>query len=62
MWLRDHSPGENVKLQVLRDGREIEISFSLSSQEDHHYSLSEMPGATERQRRIRDGILHGTTD
>ena len=62
VWLRDHSPGENTTLRVLRDGREIDISYSLGSREGHHYSISEVARPTDRQRRIREGILRGVTD
>jgi predicted metalloprotease with PDZ domain len=62
VWLRDHSPGETTTLRVLRDGREIDISYPLGSREGHHYSISEVARPTDRQRRIREGILRGVTD
>jgi len=62
VWLRDHTPGESTTLRVLRDGREIEISYALGTHEDHHYSISELGHPTDRQRRIREGILRGVTN
>ncbi len=62
VWLRDRSPGESTSLRVLRDGRELEISYPLGSREGHHYSISEVARPTDRQRRIREGILRGVTD
>ncbi len=56
------SPGETVKVQIRRAGREMEISYVLGSREDHRYSVSEIGNPTDLQRRIREGLLHGTTD
>jgi predicted metalloprotease with PDZ domain len=61
-WLRDHQPGERVTVRIRRSGEEREFSFPLSRITDGTYQITEMPEATEIQRRIRNGILHGTTD
>jgi predicted metalloprotease with PDZ domain len=62
-WLRDHHAGEIVKLRVRRDGEEKEISYALGEGGgDRHYSIVESPNPSDKQRRIREGILHGTTD
>jgi len=61
-WLRDHHAGEIVKLRVRRDGEEKEISYALGKGSGDHYSVVESANPNERQRRIREGILHGTTD
>lgn len=61
-WLRQQAPGQKVKVHVRREGDEKEISFALGSNSDRHCSISEIPQPTESQRRIRDGLLHGTTD
>jgi len=61
-WLGEHAPGEKVKLQIERDGAEREISFPLGKQTVETYSVSEMPGASAKQQRIRNGILTGSTD
>ena len=58
-WLRDHQPDERVAVKVRRAGEEREFSFPLGRMTDGTYQISEMPNATEKQRRIRDGILHG---
>jgi predicted metalloprotease with PDZ domain len=60
-WLRDHQPDERVTLRVRRAGEELEFSFPLGRVTDATYQINELPNATEKQRRIRDGILHGTT-
>lgn len=60
-WLRDHQPGEVVKMKVQRGGEEKEFSFALGRQADAVYQIAEAAGATDKQRRIRDGILRGVT-
>ena len=61
-WLRDHQPEERVAVKVRRSGNEMEFSFTLGRQTDAIYQITEIAGATEKQRRIRNGILHGVTD
>jgi predicted metalloprotease with PDZ domain len=61
-WLRDHQPGEAVKMKVRRSGEEKEFSFVLGRQSDAVYQVVEAPELSEKQRRVRDGILHGTVD
>jgi predicted metalloprotease with PDZ domain len=60
-WLRDHRPEERVKVKVRRGSEEREISFALGRQTDAVYQITEIPAPTERQQRIREGILHGVT-
>jgi len=61
-WANSKSPGDKVQLRVRRDGRAMNFSFALGSRVDRSYVVSESPNATEGQRRIRDGLLHGTTN
>ena len=61
-WLAGRKPGETVNLRVRRDGREINFSYIVESQEEDHYSVAEAPHPTDIERRIREGILHGATD
>jgi predicted metalloprotease with PDZ domain len=60
--LRNLSPGQSVKLRIRRDSEEREISYVLGSREDHHCTIADLPGASARQLRIRDGLIHGTTN
>jgi len=60
-WLRDHQPDERVTLRVARGGEQRDVSFSLDRQSDALFQISELPAPTEKQRRIRDGILRGVT-
>jgi predicted metalloprotease with PDZ domain len=59
-WVRQHSPGEEVKLRVRRDNEELDISFALGMNEMRKYSISEVSHATDKQKRIREGWLRGT--
>lgn len=61
-WLSKQSPGQKVKLRVRRDGEEKGFIFALGAHSDRHCSIASIPQPTEKQRRIRDGILQGTTD
>jgi predicted metalloprotease with PDZ domain len=61
-WLREHSPGETVALRVHRDNEDLDLKFALGSIDLNKFSLTEMPGATEKQKRIREGWLKGKTD
>jgi predicted metalloprotease with PDZ domain len=60
-WLRDHQPEERVTIEVRRGGEEREFSFPLGRQTEAAYQISEIASPTERQRRVRDGILRGVT-
>jgi predicted metalloprotease with PDZ domain len=61
-WLRDHQPDERVTVRVQRGGAEKELLFALGRQSEAIYQVVEMQDAAGKQRRIRDGLLHGTTD
>jgi predicted metalloprotease with PDZ domain len=61
-WLRDHQPGESVRLKIRRNAGEREVTFSLGQRQESIYRIEEDENATEKQRRIRDGLLKGTTD
>lgn len=61
-FLFQHSPGDIVKVRIQREGSERDVSFALGKQSLQMYSISEIAGATDRQKRIRDGMLQGTTN
>jgi predicted metalloprotease with PDZ domain len=60
-WLRDHQPDERVTVKVQRGREEKDFSFPLGRQTDASYQITEIANPTEKQRRVRDGILHGVT-
>jgi predicted metalloprotease with PDZ domain len=61
-WLHNHSPGEKTILRVHRDDKDVDITFALGANDSKRFSIAEMPSVTEKQRRIREGWLKGTTD
>jgi predicted metalloprotease with PDZ domain len=61
-WLHDHSPGEKITLRVRRDDEDLDITFTLGENDLKRFSIAETPSLTEKQRRIREGWLKGTTD
>jgi predicted metalloprotease with PDZ domain len=61
-WVRGRSPGEMVRVRIRRADRESEMVFALSQEAAQAYAVEEMPRASDRQLRIRNGILQGTTD
>jgi predicted metalloprotease with PDZ domain len=56
------SPGDEVRLRIQRNGVERDISYALGKRTVQSYSISEIPGANARQKRIRDGMLRGVTN
>jgi len=61
-WLRQHEPGETVTLRVQRDNQDLDLKFELGSIDLNKFTLVEIPAATEKQKRIREGWLKGRTD
>lgn len=61
-WLGAQSPGQKINLHVRRDGQDKEFTFALGAHSDQRCSIVDSPHPSEKQRRIRDGLLHGTTD
>jgi predicted metalloprotease with PDZ domain len=61
-WLREHPPGESVRLKVRRNGVEREVSYALGQRQEATYRVEDDETATEKQRRIREGLLKGITD
>lgn len=61
-FLFQYAPGATVTLRIQRNGAVRDVSFQLGRRSMQVYSVSEIAGASERQKRIREGMLHGTTD
>jgi predicted metalloprotease with PDZ domain len=60
-WVRERQPGETVKLRIRRDEKERGLEFKLGEEKEMHYQIAEDPHASEKARRIREGLLHGVT-
>jgi predicted metalloprotease with PDZ domain len=61
-WAREHAPNELVKVRFRRGGDERDVSFHLGRSEERRYEIEELPHASEKQVRIREGLLAGKTD
>jgi len=61
-WLGGQSPGQKINLRVRREGEEKQFTFVLGAHSERRCHVTEAPHPTEKQRRIREGMLHGTTD
>jgi len=61
-WAALQKPGEDLHLRVRRADKEENLDFRLGEVRETFYQIVEAPGANERARHIRDGMLHGITD
>jgi predicted metalloprotease with PDZ domain len=61
-WLHVQTPGETVKVRIRRDSEEKVLSFALGARSDNQCAITEIPHPAEKQRRIREGLLRGSTD
>jgi predicted metalloprotease with PDZ domain len=61
-WTQQHKPGEVVKVRVRRQNEETELALTLGSRTVQEYHVQELKDAGDKQRRIRDGLLKGTTN
>lgn len=61
-WVAQQLPGAPLRLRIRRAGAEQSIESHLGEHREKSYQVIEMMDATARAKRIRDGILHGTTD
>lgn len=61
-WLSQQKPGDTLRLRVRRDDKEQKIDIRLGEQRGKFYQVAESANASARARRIREGILRGSTD
>ena len=59
-WLRNHKPGDILRLQVRRGDQTSDLSFALSGRVEKIFAIDEDPNAALRARSIREGVLRGT--
>ena len=60
-WVREHQPGETVKMRIRREEKERRLDFKLGEEKELLYQVAEDAHANEKARRIREGLLHGIT-
>lgn len=61
-WAAQQKPGEVLRLRIRRAEKDETIEVHLGELHQKFCQVTEMAGADERARRVRDGLLHGTTD
>jgi predicted metalloprotease with PDZ domain len=61
-WVRERQPGEAVRVRIRRDDKERTIDSKLGEEKELLYQVVEDSRASEKARRIREGILHGVAD
>jgi predicted metalloprotease with PDZ domain len=61
-WAAQQKPGEVLRLHIRRAEKEVSIEMHLGEIREKFFQVAELPGADDRARRLRDGLLHGTTD
>ena len=61
-WAAQQKPGDVLRLRIRRAEKEETIEVHLGELHQKFCQVTEMAGADERARHLRDGILHGTTD
>jgi len=61
-WMRSRAPGDTLPLRIRRDSQEQDVSVKLGSREESQSSIEEIANPSEKQRRIREGMLRGSTN
>jgi predicted metalloprotease with PDZ domain len=60
-WANSQKPGSTLRLTVRRDEEEVSGEFRLGEATETFYRIAEDSRASEKAKRIREGILHGVT-
>src|SRR5207249_12158458 len=60
-WVYERKRGDVLRLKVRRDEHEISREFPLGEMKETVYGVFEDPGASEKARNIREGLLRGET-
>lgn len=61
-WVAQQKPGQDLHLRIRRGESEQQIDLRLGEVRETFYQVAEAPNASDRARRIREGMLRGTTD
>jgi predicted metalloprotease with PDZ domain len=60
-WVGSQKPGNPMRLRIRRDDREMSVDFRIDEATETFYQVVDDPRADARAKRIREGILQGTT-
>jgi predicted metalloprotease with PDZ domain len=61
-WASQQKPGEIIHLRIRRAEKEQAVEIRLGEIRETFFQVVEASGASDRAKRIREGMLHGTTD
>jgi predicted metalloprotease with PDZ domain len=61
-WASQQKAGDELRLRVRRDEKEETLTLHLGEVREKIYEVAESSTVSDRAKRIRDGILRGTTD
>ena len=61
-WVAQQKPGDVLRLRVRRAEKEESVEIHLGELHEKFFQVAETSGADDRARRLRDGLLRGTTD
>ena len=61
-WISQQKPGDELHLRVRRDEKELNIDIRLGERREKFFQVAESSNTDARARRIRDGLLRGTSD
>lgn len=61
-WVGQQKAGQDLRLRIRRDEKEEALTLYLGELREKFYEVAEAANVSDRAKRIRDGILHGTTD
>jgi predicted metalloprotease with PDZ domain len=60
-WAGRQKPGNLLRLTILRNGDKLELEFALGESQQILWTVAEHCSASDKARRIREGILKGIT-
>ena len=60
-WVMEQNPGDLLALRIRREDKELSVEFRLGKIKETAYEVLEASHATEKARRIREGLLRGET-
>jgi len=61
-WVAQQKPGDVLRLRIRRAEKDESVEIRLGELHEKFFQVAEMSGADDRARRLRDGLLRGTTD
>jgi predicted metalloprotease with PDZ domain len=61
-WVAQQKPGDVLHLRIRRNEKEESIGLHLGELRQKFFQVAEMSHPDDRARRLRDGLLRGTTD